>query len=374
MHVIRCSEMVQVSDQAAFLPMVRYVVHQSVAGKLKDSLHAAQGKMMQSHFNSYERRYAGQNTNGKRIMIMRSSAFGDTLMATAIPCYIRDRFPETRVDVWADPKVADLWMGLGFHIYHSPVPFDAATQYAYHLILESMFEANSEAEQNNAYDDAFAFFGMDPKKIPDRFKRPHIAVLPSDGDELKEMGFDPGGPYIVYQMEAANPNRSYPPLLGAALIRNLLDAFPNHKVVLVGMGKRLEHVMFEELLNNERVLSLLGKTKKFRSLIPVVNRAELLICPDSSIGHLSAALDTPTISLWGLFHPDHRVKYYHSHTPLFAEPNPCPHAPCLNHEFELPQHLCKDATNAVDEEQRFCNALRGISPEMILETARGLVK
>ena len=119
------------------------------------------------------------------------------------------------------------------------------------------------------------------------------------------------------------------------------------------------------------VTNLVNKTKTFRDLIPVIEKASLVICPDSSILHLTACFpNVPVISLWGLFHPQDRALYYDNQMALFNQ-GVCPHAPCRDHNFKLPLEQCKDAKGAPKEksEIKYCQVLASIDPDQIVKFA-----
>ena len=63
-------------------------------------------------------------------------------------------------------------------------------------------------------------------------------------------------------------------------------------------------------------------------LIATVSLLDLIICPDSSVVHISAALDIPTISIYGPFPSELRTKYYIQNDSIDAEFS-C--APCFTH-------------------------------------------
>jgi ADP-heptose:LPS heptosyltransferase len=86
---------------------------------------------------------------------------------------------------------------------------------------------------------------------------------------------------------------------------------------------------------------------------------------------MAAGLDTACVSLWGSYDPTDRCKYYPKSVPIF-KPDTCPHAPCRP-QGGLPQAKCKDATNRTKKTQMWCNALRNITPEDIVEAAKKVV-
>jgi ADP-heptose:LPS heptosyltransferase len=306
-------------------------------------------------------------------------------MVTGVVAYLLHRWPRARIDIYCSPHVMSLWAGLPVRVLPAPLVFDAAKTYDFHLFYDQMLEQNGEPDQECAYDDLFGYAGL--ADVTDSWKRPRVELLDEDFAELASFRWP--AQWAVVQLQASNPNRTYPPDQLARFCVRYLQRYPQDEIVLVGEDKPVGlMLMFENAFEAEldladihgkdrtdyylRMRKLVGLLKSFRSLVPLVARARLVVGPDSSLGHLAAAFPkVPVISLWGLFDPDDRVKYYRNHTPLFF-PLVCPHAPCRNHQFKLPQEQCREALNATPGEQPWCNALRHIDPETILRTATEL--
>ena len=367
MKVLSCPELVRV-DKIMMTPFARYVVPDDVARNIAIKLTESKIDFTCSSFNPYEKRYGGQEARGKKLAFFRHSAWGDQLMATATINCLQTLRPDLRVDVYCSPNVLTMWDGVT-RAFPAPMLFDAVKAYDYHVFYEGMLENNWEPDQNNAIDDMIQFLGINPAEVPDDLKVPVVSVKEQDYAELKNLRVDVTVPYVLIQLQASNPNRTYPPKQTGELVRRILDKWPDVHVILVGLDADNKLQDGINLLTGTRrkFVNLVSKLEDFRSVIPLVRHAKAVVCPDSSVGHLAAAFkDVPVVSLWGLFNPDDRVKYYKNHIPLFNK-DICPHAPCHNHQFVLPQHLCKDAVNASEGTQKWCNALKAITPEQIIE-------
>jgi len=373
-------------DGMVFMPYVRYVLPAGPAQTFVTSLRAQKHEPhTMSVWNSYHRPYAGQPLNGKRIAIYRHAAFGDQLMVTAVAARLAHLFPKAQIDVYCAPNVLEIWAGMpGIRALPAPMHFDALRGYDFHLFFDQLLEEDREPDQGNAYDNLFGIAGL-PDTNP-VWKRPRIVELAGDLQELNALGLRlTPRKYAVLQLQASNPNRTYPPDQLAAFALAFAAEYPDWLVLVVGLGDKGDFDRFEAALLEirgrdyeraveERIVSLVDRLKSFRSLVPLVAKAGLVVCPDSSIGHLAAAFpDTPVISLWGIFHPDDRAKYYANHRPLSAF-GVCPHAPCRNHEFRLPQEKCREASNATPGAQTSCNALRAITPAQIFAAAKEILK
>lgn len=367
MKIISIEEMVRV-DSVSLFPMVRYVLPDDVARSLVGEVMKKNVGYTISSFNAFERRYSGQEKG--RLAFFRHTAWGDQLMASAVINTIKELKPNLRVDVFCSQTVLSMWDGIA-KAYPSPMHFDAMRHYNYHAFYEGMLENNGEPDQANAIDDMLGYIGIDPAEVPDRLKVPVIHESIHDFKELNDLNLKKvkDMPYVLIQLQASNPNRTYPYAHTLKLVLLLLET-TDLSVVLVGQEKDASVMhpydkVFE--LHPERFINLVNKITHFRSHVPLVKFSKACVTPDSSFGHLAAAFpNVPTVSLWGLFNPNDRVKYYKNHHPLVGF-DVCPHAPCHNHEFKLPQAKCKDATNATMGEQKYCNALRSITPEMIMD-------
>ena len=252
--------------------------------------------------------------------------------------------------------------------------FDILNAYDYHVFLEGMLESNSEPDQQCCYDDMFEFVGL--KNVPHQYKRPYIQPLPEDSEFFRAAGFTPSSKYILIHLCPNNLNRAYPPGGTQEVVLQLALRFPEHQIVLVGtsLSPRFEE-MVKTLQGSDvqkQIVSLVDKTKSFRDLIPFVQNASAIVCPDSSIMHLAACFpDTPVVSLWGLFHPWDRMKYYVNNHPLMGD---CPHSPCRDHNFHLPTEQCKDAWKMPKEKVMWCHALASIDPEIICDKVREVLR
>lgn len=378
-RVLAGTEGVRIADMV-LQPFVRYVLPAGPAQAYAKAMTASAAKFSMSVFNAYARPYGGSDLNGKRLALYRHAAFGDQLMVTSVPVYLRHLYPQAAIDVYCSASVLPLWRGLPVRAFAAPLTFEAARTYDFHLFYDQMLEEDREPDQANAYDSLFAFAGHGD--APDCFKRPKVVETATDAQELLDrLPMAPAvladGKTLVYQLGAANPNRTYPPEFGAEFVEAFLCEFPAWRVVVVGLDKEGKDWsrFFDSvpaLKSNGRCLDLVNRLRQFRSLIPLVRQAGLVVCPDSSIGHLAAAFPkVPVISLWGLFAPADRAKYYPNHRALWPR-EVCPHAPCHNHDFALPLKLCRDATNAMPKPES-CAVLRAISPRKLLETAREIL-
>lgn len=363
MYIFQSELFLRTRDDVPLFPFCRYVMPEGVArGIQTEILHQhPYATYTLSHFNSYERRTdCSQPLGKKRIAIYRHGAIGDTLISTALVSWLRRRNPEAVLDVYCRPKNVELWHGVGARAMPGYPTFDALTRYDGHLMFENMLECDSEPDQGCAIDAQFRFCGIDPATVPDEEKVPVVVEKETDNQWSESKWFDPSGSSgaIVIQRNASNSNRTYPH--SGELEARISELGPT---LVVGDK--------DDYCTHPAVTDLRGVTPRFRNLIPIIRDAALVICPDSSVGHLASAFPkVPVISLWGLFHPNDRVKYYRNHHPL-EQFSACPHAPCRSHMHSLPLEKCRDAADNLNPTA--CAVLRAITPEMIVAKAKELL-
>ncbi len=139
--------------------------------------------------------------------------------------------------------------------------------------------------------------------------------------------------------------RAWPMENWQELINNLLEKYPNHQVVQIGLGKT-------GIL--EGVLDLTDKTS-FRSAALVMKKSTLFIGTEGGLMHAAAAVDAPSIILWGGITLPEFSGYPHLHdiVCLYVE---C--APCGNLGWCDFSHRC----------------MKGISVERILSSVRAVLQ
>ena len=326
--------------------------------------------------------YPGR-AEGGTTAVYRAGAIGDAIMATGIIRYLIETSGGA-VDVYCPARNMPLYAGLGARVLPLPPTAEAWASYEAHVPLDDLFSGKVGGTElgtgpGNHYDRIYLWMGAegivadvngkagDVRLVDAKYKKPYIYTVQPDTDELKKIGVWPlPAKYFAYHVSSSGPTRTYPPALGKLAVEALLEAFPDHSAVIIGMDKSVDF-----RVDSKRVVDLFNATANIRTLFPVIQGAEFVVAPDSSVTHMAAGLDTACVSLWGSYDPMDRCKYYPKSVPVF-KPDTCPHAPCRPHGG-LPQAKCKDATNRTKKTQMWCNALRNITAEDIVEAAKKVV-
>ena len=188
---------------------------------------------------------------------------------------------------------------------------------------------------------------------------PKIYLIPSDYDlanrvlstiKKEIIAIAPGGGNNAWMVMTC---KRWSPLCFQRLIENLSI---NYAIVLLG-GKEdvdISQVMLEKLFNHS-IVDIIGKTT-IRQAAAVLNKCKLFIGNDSALLHIAAAVDIPTISIFGptdpaIFAP-RGAKHY-----MIKSKLPC--SPCFHYKT-LPE--CKSIA-----------CMESIKPEEVIEHAKKLL-
>lgn len=355
-----------------FCPRSRYLMGEHLFLKIQEGMRK-QGNptpvLSWSSANSYERRYGGGDADGRRILIYRENAFGDALIVTALTHYIKHLHPTAEIDIHSVPTMHDAWRHNTDANFIGVVPtFDAMRTADHHILLEGQMENDSEPEQNNCYDNQFAFSGFHPFTVPSEFKRPYIQWGESDDAcAAKWREWKPEGKYVLWHVCPSAPPRMLPIANQERAIQLLAESGVN--VVLVGRQEGAP----SPLVEHERVHDWTQRTAQWRALLPMIRDAACVVAPDSSVLHATAAFpDVPLVGLWGSYAASDRAKYYANHTGLdghFA----CPYSPCRPQQANYPREKCAASVGSLGAEDPWCSAMRAITPERIAETVLKLI-
>jgi ADP-heptose:LPS heptosyltransferase len=315
--------------------------------------------------------YKGRATGGATA-VYRAGAIGDAVIATAFVNYLVQESGGV-VDVYAPARNLPLYAGLGAKLYPLPCTLEAWDSYDAHLPTDDLFsgqvgETKLGTGGGNCYKRIYEWMGVWDEKTMAKYSKPVLHLIEPDHDELKQLGKWPlPEKFFAYHVSSSGPTRTYPPRMGQDAVLALLEAYPEHHAVIIGLDNSNNFTV-----DHPRVIDLFNTTKAIRSLFPVVANADFVVAPDSSVNHIAAGLNTPCVSLWGSYDPQDRMTYYPLNVSVF-KPEVCPHSPCRPHAG-LPQAKCKDATNKTKGTQYFCNALRNITAEDIVVASKKAIE
>lgn len=304
-----------------------------------------------------------QQSPPESICIVRLSAIGDTCHALAVVRSVQDTWPETRI-AWVIGKTEARLMsgiaGVDFIIFDknagagayrslrrqlSGRRFDAA------LCLHASMRANLVArlvrtpvrlgyDYARAKDFQWLFtnrrIAAAPRQhvqdamlsfahhigVPRRPPRWDIPLSPADREFAAELA-DGGRPLLVVSPCSSTRIRNYrnwSPENYAAAARHARQKF-GCRTVLTGGPTELETGYGRRItkLAGGDVTNLIGGTT-LKQLLALLERADVLLCPDSGPAHMATTVGTPVVGLYATSNPERTGPYLSRHLTVNAYP------------------------------------------------------
>lgn len=334
-----------------------------------------------SRMGYYTRPYCGQELGGDTsLLAWRGAGIGDQLLVAGVLAMMARTYDgAVRLGMMADPNVvASLYQGaenLPFEVLPEPLTLADWRSWDYHWLVDGYCDGNHEPNQPDVWDgmlEAIGWSGFVPPEecrvwVPE--SRAWTARARAFLKTTKAMAAVQGrrGPVIVWQLAASTPMRSLAPAHTAECLRALLAAMPEAVIILT--GHESEYESYAEACGLEGIAGT-SRGLKLQEAFALVREADLVVCPDSCLGHVAAAYEVPAVSLWCPFPWTSRATYYASHRPVVpAELPAC--APCWAHEYgPINQQRGCPLTESDPAAVKWCKGLAAIRPEAIVEAVR----
>jgi ADP-heptose:LPS heptosyltransferase len=336
-----------------------------------------------------------RNWRRRRVLFYRNRGIGDQLICSALSRFYReilgaeafqlsDRVHEP---IWAyNPYIGNVPLSMPMHldpVWRAPsldlktkeiIPGKPFMHGAY--FFESATEWDNDSEQPNIYDRLFGMCGIDPSRVPAKFKRPIFSLQTEDInkrlDWLRQVGAamnkDLTGGYIFLQIQSTNKVRSMPASLTERVLAALNEFAVDRKLpILCGGSVPFAPEIATLIAKTPMAINVATTMNNLRLYGAIVGGASLVLGPDSSALHFAAAFEVPAVGFWGPFSPRSRTRYYPNQIHLY-HPDLCPACPCYNYLPELPIGKCPRGAL-----QTSCEVYEGISYGEISEAVNNLL-
>lgn len=299
------------------------------------------------------RKYNGQDLENKKLLMWRTGGFGDILFMTPLIRRIKKRFPSCEINFSCFPKFSAVLAGNPYvsNLYALPIPLPLFKQHHYQLHFEGTIE-KSKNEKLHAIDyfAKHANVNLTNRKLDIRLHKKNRAIARKFVRE--QLNIKQGEKIIAVQSRASAQLRTYPHPLLIKVMKKL--AGEGYKCIVIGLEGA-----FPEGCDIEGVYDACGKFEWMLDSVALMDECDMLIAPDSSLTHFAAALDLPTVAIYGPFPGEIRTKYYSRCITLEAEHH-C--IPCMLHK----PGPCPEA---IKIETIWSPCFDSITPEMIVEEA-----
>ena len=262
--------------------------------------------------------------NRGAILVIRGGAMGDFIVTMPVLAALRERFPETRLELVAYPGPASLAVasgqahafrsiesrGLaGYFARHGALDPDWAAYFSgFNIIFSFLYDPDGFFQQN-VVSVTKAQFIAGPHR-PDETKFLHVteqfleplqrlAIFEPDPVPRLWLGshLDPSTPELALHPGSSSESKNWPEKNWAALLTDLVDTTDLRFFLFGGEaeGERLSRLAPQ--IPSERREVWNGRP--LAELAVRLNRASAFVGHDTGPGHLAAALGLPGLTLWG---------------------------------------------------------------------------
>lgn len=290
------------------------------------------------------------------ILIGRTGGLGDLTLLTPVLREIKRRWPSVKIAVACIKELGQSIHNIPFidEVLQYPVARSVAETYDGWIWLENAIEKNEDAKTLHSVDCVAKFIGLD---------------LPADCDKRQA--------YVVTEKERAWAQWAYPRINGKRRLCVQVGAsarcrtYPQQKL----------GVVIAEFLKQEWEVFLLGQPGEvkvpeqprpglrivtdgctFRQRAALIETADCVLAPDSSLLHIAGALDIPAVGLYGPFPWQVRTAYNPT-TVVLSRREGFSCSPCFHHATLQKQF----PDNCPTRSKGFCGVLDAIPPDQIIK-------
>lgn len=299
------------------------------------------------------------STECTSLLIGRTGGLGDLILLTPVLREIKRRWPTVRIAVACIRELGQGLENLPFvdEILPYPVTVEKANTYDGWLWLENAVEKGEDSRTLHSVDCVAKFIGLDLP--PDCDKRQAYVVSPMErADILEAYPRVPGVRRLCIQPKASAACRTYNKT-GQVIAEFLKKGW---EVFLLGNAGEFK-------TEPKPGLRTVTDGWTFRHRAALVETADCLLAPDSSLLHVAGALGVPAVGLYGVFPWQLRTAYAPTTVALTRiEGFPC--APC--HYHARPGKPFPD--NCPTKAKGFCGVMDAIPVERIVKTIEEIAR
>jgi ADP-heptose:LPS heptosyltransferase len=266
-------------------------------------------------FKDVYNHYHGQDLSGKTLLVWRTGGIGDLLFIQPNLRFLKKKYPTCKIWFGCSPAYYPLinnWKCLD-KIVSLPTKLSIFEEADYHVTFEGVIERCKEAEKVNAYHLFSRWMGLevpDEELVPIQYlkKKNNVEVV----SKLAELGVKPYE-YVTFQVRTSSPIRTPGIECWKNLMMPLLE--DGHKIVICDSSHMTAQIdKFIALViptkYREQVINFCEYAPSIDYCASLINYSRMVISPDSSYTHISAALNVPVLGVYGPFPAKVRMSLY----------------------------------------------------------------
>lgn len=340
--------------------------------------------------------------DAKRILVIRYRFIGDTILTVPFLRNLREAYPHARIDVLVGPASGEVLNGCPY--IDSTIEYDTTRFHKYDsgkgkkrsflsyvfelrkhnydlvfVLKRSLSSAVLALSTGARHRVGYATEGrsllltrpvawnskihevdsllevLEAASVPIKDRELEAWISPAERSQVlsKVKELSQVGPKVLIHAAAAHPDKLYPLKLWSQVIDQLNNEFG---MTPFFTGARQDKGLYEELgaLTGVKSVNMTGELS-LRESMALYKEMNLSVCVDSGPAHLSAAVGTPTVAIFGPTDPQRWRPYGRNAVAVYDETLAC--RPCHYHK------TCDD---------RPC--LTALHPQRIIDACRALLK
>lgn len=294
-------------------------------------------------------------TECKSLLILRTGGLGDNTLLTPVLREIKRRWPAVKIAHAGIKELQQSIQNLPFidELIDYPVPLAKAQEYDGWVFLEGAIEKNEDAKTLHSVDAVAKFIGLTLPENCDKVQ----AYEPTQKERswaLWAYPRIPGVKRLCVQMGASARCRTYPMQKTNEVVVEMLKK--GWEVFLLGAPGEIKPQK-----DPTPGLRIVTDGVTFRQRAALIETADCLLGPDSSLVHIAGALNVKSVALYGPFPWQVRTQYNPTtHALVRKEGFSC--SPCFHHSHGRNQF----PANCPTKDKGICGVLDAIKPESIV--------
>lgn len=267
-------------------------------------------------FKKLYKKYNGEDLSNKTLLIWRTGGFGDLLFIQPNLFHLKEKYPTCKIIFACGPQYKPMlnnWECID-ELIDLPFDFKYMINSDYHIIFEGVIERCKEAEKVNCYKLFSKWLNLN---LPEEKLKPVLNIKPDLVEECKnillnEFGLDyEDKNLILCQYRASSIIRSLNPELFSKIINKLNEE--GYKTIITDspdQSNNIDNFINQYIDDKNKTFNFSKFSKSMDYTISMTSLMSCCLSTDSSLIHISQAVGTPVLGIYGPFPGNIRLETY----------------------------------------------------------------